>query len=80
VFEQPFTIAGRDIEIVRQTGQGSAPVISRHARLVTRAHPGVQAPLGWTLSQGSFDDLRDQLTIEETPGPSTKSATGSTVR
>jgi hypothetical protein len=32
---------------------------------VTRAHPGVQAPLGWTLSQASIDDLRDQLALPE---------------
>jgi len=41
------------------------PIRSRYARLVTRAHPGVQAPLGWTLSQASIDDLRNQLLIEE---------------
>ena len=41
------------------------PVTSRYVRLVTRAHPGVQAPLGWTLSQASIDDLRDQLAIAE---------------
>jgi hypothetical protein len=34
-------------------------------RPVTRAHPGVQAPLGWTLSQASIDDLREQLGIPE---------------
>jgi hypothetical protein len=64
-FEQPFTIAGSDVEIELQTDQGPTPVTSRYVRLVTRAHPGVQAPLGWTLSQRSLDDLRDQLTIEE---------------
>jgi hypothetical protein len=43
----------------------SAPIESRYARLVTRAHPGVQAPLGWTLSNASIDDLRNQLLIDE---------------
>ncbi len=64
VFEHPFTIAGSNVGIEVQTDQGPVPVTSRYARLVTRAHPGVQAPLGWTLSQNSLDDLRNQLTIE----------------
>jgi hypothetical protein len=46
---------------VRRAG---VPVESRYARLVTRAHPGVQAPLGWTLSTASFDDLRNQLQLD----------------
>jgi hypothetical protein len=44
---------------------GGAPIESRYARLVTKAHPGVQAPLGWTLSRASIDDLRSQLSIAE---------------
>jgi len=64
-FEHPFTIAGGDVTIEARTELGSTLVTSRYARLVTRAHPGVQAPLGWTLSQDSLNDLRHQLTIEE---------------
>jgi len=63
-FEQPFTIGGAEIEVVTQA-VGGVPVTSRYTRLVTRAHPGVQAPLGWTLSRASIDDLRDQLDIAE---------------
>lgn len=64
-FEQPFSIGGSKVGLVIG-GDGSAERIeSRYARLVTRAHPGVQAPLGWTLSQASIDDLRDQLAIAE---------------
>jgi hypothetical protein len=50
---------------VRQTGDDTSEIDSRYARLVTRAHPGVQAPLGWTLSQASIDDLRSQLEIRQ---------------
>lgn len=64
-FEQPFSIGGQNVEIVLQGAQSRADVTSRYSRLVTRAHPGVQAPLGWTLSQASIDDLRDQLAIRE---------------
>jgi hypothetical protein len=64
-FEKPFTIAGSDVKIELAEEQGRGPVTSRYVRLVTRAHPGVQAPLGWTLSQESLDDLRLQLTIED---------------
>ena len=64
-FEAPFTIAGADVGLLLRHGAGGVPVDSRYARLVTRAHPGVQAPLGWTLSQASIDDLRDQLAIAE---------------
>lgn len=60
-FEAPFTVGGADITLVGRDGA----VTSRYVRLVTRAHPGVQAPLGWTLSQASIDDLRDQLGIAE---------------
>ncbi|MFH1330204.1 MAG: hypothetical protein ABIJ48_06110, partial [Actinomycetota bacterium] len=64
-FEAPFTIGGTDVGLRFRDGSGEVEVESRYARLVTRAHPGVQAPLGWTLSQASLDDLRDQLAIAE---------------
>jgi hypothetical protein len=63
-FDEPFTVSGTPVS-VRQTGNGAAEVSSRYARLVTHAHPGVQAPLGWTLSQTSIDDLRNQLEIQQ---------------
>ncbi len=37
------------------------PLGRRYAFITTRAHPGVSAPLGWTLSSESFDDLKNQL-------------------
>jgi hypothetical protein len=36
-------------------------VIDRVAHIYPRAHPGSKAPLGWTLSDASMDDLRRQL-------------------
>jgi hypothetical protein len=35
--------------------------IDRVAHIYPRAHPGSKAPLGWTLSDASMDDLRRQL-------------------
>jgi hypothetical protein len=65
-FERRFTIGGHPVEILaRGSDQETRIVGSRYVRLVTRAHPGVQAPLSWTLSQASIDDLRDQLEIVE---------------
>jgi hypothetical protein len=62
-FDQPFMSAGHPINVVNaDTGE---EIASRYARVVTRAHPGIQAPLGWTLSNASMDDLRAQLLLEE---------------
>ena len=36
-------------------------VVSRVAYIRTRAHPGSSAPLGWTLSRATLDDLANQL-------------------
>src|SRR5262249_50771207 len=38
--------------------------IDRVAHIYPRAHPGSKAPLGWTLSDASMDDLRRQLQTE----------------
>ncbi len=59
-----------DLPLMSTTGavsilSGGRPIQSRYARMVTRAHPGVQAPLGLTLSDASIDDLRNQLAIAE---------------
>jgi hypothetical protein len=35
--------------------------VDRVAHIYPRAHPGSKAPLGWTLSDASMDDLRRQL-------------------
>ncbi len=58
-------MGGEGVEVVLEGPDVQVSVTSRYSRVVTRAHPGVQAPLGWTLSQSSIDDLRDQLAIPE---------------
>lgn len=60
-FDLPLTSAAGVILVERE----GVAIKSRYARLTTRAHPGVQAPLGWTLSTASMDDLRNQLLIDE---------------
>lgn len=40
---------------------GSAVPGPRYALIVPQRHPGVEAPLGWTLSDASQRDLEDQL-------------------
>ena len=61
-FDRPLLLSGSPVTVYTPEG---IEITSRYARLTTRAHPGIQAPLGWTLSDASFDDLRAQLTIEE---------------
>ncbi|MEN8041800.1 MAG: hypothetical protein ABFR95_09885 [Actinomycetota bacterium] len=61
-FDSPFHSAGESVHVFDSDGRA---IQSRYARLTTRAHPGVQAPLGWTLSSASFDDLKTQLLTEE---------------
>jgi hypothetical protein len=54
LFTQPFrTAPGNEAEV---TGP-------RYANLFPRQHPGVEAPLGWTLSEESRDDLRRELYV-----------------
>jgi hypothetical protein len=62
-FDLPFSSAGQQIRVVH--GDGGDEISSRYARVVTQAHPGIQAPLGWTLSNASIDDLKDQLALDE---------------
>ncbi|MEA3511868.1 MAG: hypothetical protein U9R51_10580 [Actinomycetota bacterium] len=59
-FDRPLTLGGTPITI--QTVDGMV-IHDRYVRITTRAHPGVQAPLGWSLSDASIDDLRDQMDL-----------------
>jgi Patatin-like phospholipase len=61
-FDRPLEIAGAPVTVRSAFG---TEITSRYARITTKAHPGVQAPLGWTLSNASFDDLKSQLTIDD---------------
>jgi len=62
-FDLPLDAADGPVTVVHIPS--GKEILSRYARFTTRAHPGVQAPLGWTLSDASIDDLRAQLMIEE---------------
>jgi hypothetical protein len=52
VFSSPYAI---------ERSTGSLADMPRYAHFVPEAHPGPQAPLGWTLSRASFADLVDQF-------------------
>lgn len=58
-FRQPFSLGG---VIVTRLGR---VVMDRFALFTLRSHPGAEAPLGWTLSNGSFGDLFDQYELNE---------------
>jgi hypothetical protein len=64
-FDQPLMAAGHPLTVTAIDDGVALPVESRFARITTWAHPGVQAPLGWSLSRASIDDLRGQLLIEQ---------------
>jgi hypothetical protein len=55
-FDRPFDL-GR-ITVLQADGQ---KLPSRYVRFSMLAHPGARAPLGWTLSRQSFNNIRDQL-------------------
>ncbi|MEA3511115.1 MAG: hypothetical protein U9R51_06735 [Actinomycetota bacterium] len=61
-FDRPIELSVKPIAIYAHDGE---EITSRYARITTRAHPGIRARLGWTISDASFDDLRAQLTIEK---------------
>jgi hypothetical protein len=44
-----------------RAASGTAGPLDRVAHIYPRAHPGSKAPLGWTLSSASMEDLRRQL-------------------
>ncbi len=53
---------GPGVQVVDSTG---AAVTDRFTRLSLFAHPGVQAPLGWSLSREAVDDIAGQLAVPE---------------
>lgn len=56
VFDRPFASGGLEVWVTAPDGTTEA-LEHRYAQFATLAHPGEKAPLGWILSQGSFDDL-----------------------
>jgi hypothetical protein len=61
-FTRPFS-SGRTLAMA-----GGWPLSDRYVHLYPRAHPGVQAPLGWALSNAAREDLRAQLSSPENAG------------
>ncbi len=53
------------LDPVQEVRAGDGSALRRFAHVYPRAHPGAQAPLGWTLSDAAADDLRDQLRSRE---------------
>jgi hypothetical protein len=62
-FDLPLRSGTAGLRVLQ--GPEDKQIRSRYARFTTRAHPGIQAPLGWTLSNASIDDLKNQLEIQE---------------
>lgn len=54
-FSRWFSTAGKRLM------SGGWPLADRYAWIVPEAHPGVQAPLGWTMSPSAIEDLRSQM-------------------
>ena len=65
LFSMPFIINGPQLtEELQQTEkpqQTKTVMCPRYVRFALQAHPGPQAPLGWTLSSESFKDLKRQF-------------------
>jgi hypothetical protein len=55
-FRQPFGLEG-----ITAWDASGEEITDRFALFSPRAHPGSEAPLGWTLSHASFSDLFDQF-------------------
>jgi hypothetical protein len=66
-FRQPFRLGGVTI-VPRDTAATTHDILEheitdRFALFSLRSHPGAEAPLGWTLSKGSFTDLFGQYEL-----------------
>jgi hypothetical protein len=66
-FGKPFT-GGVDAVMGPPDANGNrSAVANRYALFATRAHPGSEPSLGWTLSNASFDDLVEQYRADPAP-------------
>lgn len=61
-FNEPVRAGSHDLTVTLDGVQ----LDRRYAFITTRAHAGVSAPLGWTLSSESYDDLERQLASNTT--------------
>ena len=59
LFSSPEFVPG---QIAKLPGEAQ----DRQAHIYPQAHPGIQAPLGWTLSKSAQGDLQKQLTTDVT--------------
>lgn len=64
-FGRPFRLGNVRVGFTEEAPAGEDPIAeeltSRYVRFSPRAHPGPQAPLGWTMSRTSFADLFSQF-------------------
>lgn len=60
LFHREYTTGGVSVTI----GKNGPPLESRYAHFSLLAHPGARAPLGWTLSGRSFEDLEEQFDLK----------------
>jgi hypothetical protein len=58
VFDRPAVLGEREVRA------GGTLLTNFWLRLAPRAHPGPRPPLGWTLSDGSFTDMRTELAAD----------------
>jgi hypothetical protein len=57
LFSQPYSLTG----LADPSGTLPGSLSNRYAIIAPLGHPGLEAPLGWTLSKPSRRDLEDQL-------------------
>jgi hypothetical protein len=54
-------LAALGTQLRRRAGCDDAPNLPTYLQVYPHSHPGTEAPLGWSLSEESRDDLQDQL-------------------
>jgi hypothetical protein len=64
--EQAGLVFREPLDGVTLTSGSGQTITDRYAFLAPHAHPGIEAPLGWTLSDDSFDELLSQLDLNQT--------------
>jgi hypothetical protein len=60
-----------EVVLVNLGGAPLKSVMGRYAHVYPRVHPGTRAPLGWTLSEASTEELRRQLHEANAPAVAT---------
>ncbi len=60
-FDDPLGLPGGTVTVGEDKPREFRYSVDQYAFLTTRAHPGVQAPFGWALSEQAIEDLENQL-------------------